>query len=63
MREERNENELKAGELKKLLGNVPNNAEVILREKNKTDVQILEAFSEAERDDDGRKISKIVIVF
>lgn len=63
MRKERNENELKAGELKKLLGNVPNNAEVILREKDKTDVQISEAFSEAERDSDGRKISKIVIVF
>ena len=55
---------LNAGCLKKLLSNIPNNAEIILQEgKEKRQVPIKDAFTKNERDIEGRKLSKVIIVF
>ena len=52
---------MNAGQLKKLLSNVPNKAEIILKNKEDYVFPIENIHVEAERDEEGRKFQKVVI--
>lgn len=52
---------MNAGQLKKLLSNVPNNAEIILRNQKGFAFPLEDVYTEAKRDEEGRKLQRIVI--
>lgn len=52
---------MNAGQLKKLLSNVPNNAEIILKNQKDFVFPLEDVYTEAERDEEGRKLQRIVI--
>lgn len=52
---------MNAGQLKKLLSNVPNNAEIILKNQKGFVFPLEDGYIEAKRDEEGRKLQRIVI--
>lgn len=52
---------MNAGQLKKLLSNVPNNAEIVLKDRKGFTLPLGDIYTEAKRDEEGRKLQKVVI--